>query len=180
MRQLDHKADIERLRLTVAQRFARHGTVLLVERAPVRAETVEATILREMTTAVAARALGALLPASTSGLEVKTAGPLSIYLLDKASEAWTLAVRLKTALLGEGIPTRSGLATGELLLFDLEEGGREISGSPVNRASKVAQECGQFGRIYVAELLPGVMDPPLEVVPSLICVARVEIPLWTA
>jgi hypothetical protein len=179
LRELDHDSDIEQLRLKVAQRFARHGTVLLVERAPVPAETVEAAILREMTTAVVARARGALLLASTSGFEVKTAGPLSIYVFDNASEAWTFAVRLRTELQGEGIPTRSGIATGELLIFNLEEGGREISGSPVNRASKIAQDYGEFGRIYVADLLPEVMEPPLEVVSSLISVSGVEIPVWT-
>jgi hypothetical protein len=77
LREFDHNADMG-LRLRVAQRFARHGTVLLVERAPVEAESAEASILREMTTAVIARAHGALLLASTSGFEVKTAGPLSI------------------------------------------------------------------------------------------------------
>jgi class 3 adenylate cyclase len=178
LRMFDRGGDVEKLRADVARRFARHGTVLLVERAPIQAETVEASILREMTTAVVARAHGALLLASTSGIEVKTAGSLSIYVFDNASEAWTFAVRLRTALEGAGIAARSGLATGELLIFDLEGGGREISGSPVNRASKVAQDCGQFGRIYVTDSLPEEMNPALEVTPSCACVAGVEIRVW--
>jgi hypothetical protein len=111
----DRHLNRERLSQRVAQRFARRGTVLLMERAPAESGTVETTILREMTNAVLARAHGGLLLASTSGIEVKTAGPLSIYVFDSAGEAGTFAFRLRTALERDGIPTRSAVATGELL-----------------------------------------------------------------
>ncbi|MES1257665.1 MAG: family 3 adenylate cyclase [Acidobacteriota bacterium] len=160
------------------ERFARHCTVLLVERAPVEEETAESDILREMTRAAIARARGAWLLASTSGSEVKTAGSLSIYVFDEANEAWTFAAALRKALESEGIPTRSGLATGEVLMFELEDGGREISGCPVNMASKIAQDQGEFGRIYLVDAETGQGAPELKVSPVSFQVAGVEIPVW--
>ena len=36
-----------------------------------------------------------------------------------------------------------------MLVFELGPGSRDIAGSAVNVASKLAQDCGVFGRIYV-------------------------------
>jgi class 3 adenylate cyclase len=38
-----------------------------------------------------------------------------------------------------------------MLVFELGPGSRDIAGSAVNTASKLAQDCGVFGRIYVSE-----------------------------
>jgi hypothetical protein len=172
--------DLVRLRKKVTERFARHCTVLLVERAPIEADTVEERILREMTTAAIAHARGAWLLASTSGQEVKTAGSLSIYVFDDPAEAWTFAVRFRDVLGAEDVPTRSGLATGEVLIFDLDEGGRDICGSPVNMASKIAQDRGEFGRIYAVESLPEKREPALDLAELSFLVAGAEIPVWVA
>lgn len=171
---------LDLLRQKVTARFARHCTVLLVERAPVEAATVEEGILREMVAAAVGHTQGAWLLASTSGVEVKTAGTLSIYVFDDAGDAWTFAVRLRSALEKDGIPTRSGLATGEVLIFDLENGGREISGSPVNIASKIAQDQGEFGRIYVVDSPPARTEPAADAALQTFLVAGLEVPVWVA
>ena len=167
------QVDAETLRNTVATRFARNATVVLVEREPTQAETVEATVLQQMTRAAIAGAEGARLLSSTSGIEVKTAGSLSIYVFESPSEAWAFAASLRTALEANGIATRTGIATGLVLVFDLEQGGREISGSPVNLASKVAQDCGEFGKMYALEPMPGST-------PESFHVAGLNIPVWIA
>jgi class 3 adenylate cyclase len=40
---------------------------------------------------------------------------------------------------------------GQVLTFDLGGGRHDIAGSPVNIASKLAQDVGEFGRIYVTD-----------------------------
>jgi len=172
--------DLVQLRKKVTERFTRHCTVLLVEREPIEADTAEERVLREMTIAAIAHARGAWLLASTSGMEVKTAGSLSIYVFDEASEAWKFAVQFRAVLEREQIRTRSGFATGEVLIFELEAGGREINGSPVNMASKVAQDQGEFGRIYAVETLPEKRVPSLDVAELSFFVGGCEIPVWVA
>jgi hypothetical protein len=38
-----------------------------------------------------------------------------------------------------------------VLLFELGAGARDIAGSPVNVASKLAQDVGEFGKIHVSD-----------------------------
>jgi hypothetical protein len=61
-----------------------------------------------------------------------------------------------------------------VLLFELEAGGRDISGVPVNMASKVAQDQGSFGCIYVLE--------PWEFGcrPQRMTVAKAEMTVWVS
>jgi len=140
--------DLDSFRRDVLAQFSRRYTVLLTERETVLEEG-EAGVLGEIAAAAVAHARGSYLLAATTGIEVKTAGSLSIYVFEQPDEAIKFAIRLREALALEGIRTRSGIASGEVLVFDLPGGGRDISGSPVNLASKVAQDYGEFGRIYV-------------------------------
>jgi hypothetical protein len=73
---------------------------------------------------------------------------------EDAAEAWTFALRPRELPESDGIRTRSGLTTGDVLLSDREEGGREISGNPVNLASRAAQDHGEFDRIYSPDSTP--------------------------
>jgi class 3 adenylate cyclase len=161
----------ESLREKVRVGFARNCTVLLVEREPVESELPEMTILMEMERSAVAGAMGALLLGSMAGKEVKTAGSLSIYVFANTEEAWAFAHRLRERLAAEGIRIRAGIASGEVLLFDLEGGGKDISGVPVNMASKVAQDQGQFGRIYVLDCMRSLREERMTV-------AGAEIPVW--
>lgn len=141
--------NVELLRQQVYENFARTCTVLLTEREAISSDVAAIEILMEMERSAVAGTLGALLLGAGSGTEVKTAGSLSIYLFETTYDAWIFADRLRHNLQAEGIRTRSAIATGEVLLFDLEAGGKDISGVPVNMASKAAQDLGTFGNIYV-------------------------------
>ena len=44
-----------------------------------------------------------------------------------------------------------GIDEGEVLVFDLDTGASDIAGMPVNVASKMAQDWGEFGRIYLSD-----------------------------
>lgn len=171
LREYSLHRNAESLRDRVQSAFARECTVVLVEREPVQAVLPELAILWEMERSAVAGALGALLLGEMAGEEVKTAGSLSIYIFANLKEAWAFASRLREKLVGEGIRTRSGIASGEVLVFDLEGGGRDISGVPVNMASKVAQDQGEFGCIYALERLTQLPE-------TRITVAGAEIPVW--
>ncbi|HEY0134101.1 MAG TPA: adenylate/guanylate cyclase domain-containing protein, partial [Nannocystis sp.] len=53
------------------------------------------------------------------------------------------------------IRVRVGIDTGPVLVFDLASGGKDIAGAPVNIASKMAQDRGEWGHIYLSERLRG-------------------------
>jgi class 3 adenylate cyclase len=171
---------LDELRREVNERFARTGTVLIVDRESVEAEVPETALLDDMALSAIARTSGAHLLESIAGIEVKTAGLLSIYTFATANDAWEFAVQLRQMLQTHGIRTRSGISSGALLLFDLEGGGREISGVPVNLASKVAQDHGEFGRIYVVEDVPGQREPAPGLQRLSFEIGGTEIPAWVA
>jgi class 3 adenylate cyclase len=48
---------------------------------------------------------------------------------------------------------RIGIDAGPVLVFDLTPGSREIAGSAVNVASKLAQDTGELGMIQVSDVV---------------------------
>jgi class 3 adenylate cyclase len=60
------------------------------------------------------------------------------------------AEEIRTTLAQTGIRCRIGVDSGQVLVFDLGTGGRDIAGDPVNTASKLAQDVGELGHIYVS------------------------------
>jgi class 3 adenylate cyclase len=169
---------VYRERTEALNRFRQTRTVLLVERAPVESADCEYNILAEMTSAAIARVRGNWLLGSTGGVEIKTAGSLSIYVFETAAQAWTFSIRLRAVLESDGIRTRSGIATGDVLLFDLDSGGHEISGSPVNIASKIAQDHGEYGSIYLSGTLPDNREPALDAARVSFLIAGNELTAW--
>jgi class 3 adenylate cyclase len=164
---------VEGLREKIRAGLLRQRTVLLLERQQASHESPEMEILNEMEQAAIAGALGALLLGSMAGAEIKTAGALSIYVFDNTQQAWAFASRLRDRLRQEGIRIRGGIASGEVLLFNLEGGGKDISGVPVNLASKVAQDHGEFGSIYLLDELQGLREERIEIAGALI-------PVWVS
>jgi class 3 adenylate cyclase len=63
------------------------------------------------------------------------------------------------------VPLRIGVDTGRVLLFELGPGSRDVAGTPVNVASKLAQYTGQSGAIHLtieAARQAGLTDAPTE------------------
>ncbi|MBK9264200.1 MAG: hypothetical protein IPM54_30915 [Polyangiaceae bacterium] len=76
---------------------------------------------------------------------VKSTGALAIVLFDDEREALVFArgvVRTNGSL---GFNARVGIAKGEVFLFPLARGGRDIAGNPVNVASKLSEDAGVDG-----------------------------------
>lgn len=82
---------------------------------------------------------------------VKSNGMLGIYVVDSDTEAVEFAEDVLLNMRRAGDNVSIGLARGEVLLFDLDGGGREIAGGPVNVASKIAEDIVEKDTFYVDE-----------------------------
>lgn len=84
--------------------------------------------------------------ASSHGADVvKSNGTLAIVLLEEGGEAVAFARDIIEGNRALGFKAHVGLARGEVYLFPLANGEREIAGDPVNVASKLAEDSGLEG-----------------------------------
>ncbi|MFE8600279.1 hypothetical protein [Archangium violaceum] len=84
--------------------------------------------------------------ASSHGADVvKSNGTLAIVLFDEGREAVAFARDIIERNRVLGVEAHVGVARGEVYLFPLANGEREIAGNPVNVASKLAEDSGLEG-----------------------------------
>ncbi|WNG32216.1 hypothetical protein F0U61_00285 [Archangium violaceum] len=84
--------------------------------------------------------------ASSHGADVvKSNGSLAIVLFEEGREAFAFARDIIEENRALGFNAHVGLAHGEVYLFPLANGEREIAGHPVNVASKLAEDSGLEG-----------------------------------
>lgn len=76
---------------------------------------------------------------------VKSTGSLAIVLLHGEGEALEFARAIVRTNSGLGFKARVGISKGEVFLFPLAGGGRDIAGNPVNVASKLSEDAGVDG-----------------------------------
>ena len=125
--------------------------VVLVEREPEEPGEPEVVVLNDLALTAAMKRLSFSLVERFGGEEVKTAGRLGIYTFADPANAVEFARQFRDALAGQGVRCRVGVDAGQVLLFDLTPGSREIAGSPVNVASKLAQDVGSYGAIRISQ-----------------------------
>lgn len=112
-------------------------------------EVPEVAALNDLALAAAVKRLGNALTEDLAGAEVKTSTGTSIYYFDGARHALDFARKLRGTLQAEGVELRIGIDVGRVLVFELGPGLRDVAGSPVNMASKLAQDAGIFGVIHL-------------------------------
>lgn len=126
----------------------------------------EIAALNDLAIAAALKRLGQGLLEGLTGLEVKTSGGasgVSIYLFEAPPHAVDFARRLRDLLTARDVRIRVGVDVGRVLLFELGPGARDVAGAPVNVASKLAQDAGEFGTIRLtaaAARMAGLPDAP--------------------
>jgi hypothetical protein len=125
--------------------------VVLIEREREVPDVPEVAALNDLALGAAMKRIGAELRRDLGGTEIKTAGLISLFTFAECRVALDFARAFRSTLAGQGIQSRIGVDTGPVLVFELGPGSRDIAGSAVNTASKLAQDCGVFGRIYVSE-----------------------------
>jgi class 3 adenylate cyclase len=127
--------------------------VVLVERGAAPAETPDLALLRGLALSAAMKETGLRLLPPSGAAEIKVAGPLAIYLFDEPAPAVHFALRLRAGLAEREIVCRIGVDTGPVLTAETPGGGRDIAGAPVNLASKMAQDIGRPGHVYLSAAL---------------------------
>lgn len=85
------------------------------------------------------------------GEEIKTIGSLGIYIFENLTDALAFSKGFRELLMVHELRCSIGIDEGNVLVFHLGQGRKDISGEPVNIASKMAQDCGEKGNIYITE-----------------------------
>ncbi|EPX57275.1 hypothetical protein D187_007029 [Cystobacter fuscus DSM 2262] len=142
----------------LADKYLQHKTVVLIEREAQQAETPELALFDNLSLSARMKDTGLRHLSSHQGEEVKVVGPLGIYVFDAIPAALGFAQLFRRELAREDISCRIGIDVGPVLLFDLPSGGRDIAGMPVNIASKLAQDLGRPGGLYLSEALARHVD----------------------
>lgn len=128
-----------------------NATVVLIERESEDPDIAEVKVLNNLALTAAMIRIGGQLLADYDGEQIKTTRLLSIYTFEHAGDGVTFAEALRATLADVGVRCRIGVDCGSVLIFDLGSGGRDIAGDPVNTASKLAEDFGHLGDIYVTE-----------------------------
>jgi hypothetical protein len=124
--------------------------VVLIMREREEPDIPEVVVLNDLSLTAATKRSGATLLDGT-GEEIKCTGPLSIYTVPECRDAIAFARGFREALSAQGIQCRIGIDVGPVLVFDLGDSSRDIAGSPVNIASKLAEDVGEFGKIQMTD-----------------------------
>jgi class 3 adenylate cyclase len=116
--------------------------VVLVEREREVPDKPEVAVLNNLSLTAATRRIGTSLLNGT-GEEIKSTGLLSIYTFTDCGNAIAFARTFRETLAEQGVQCRIGIDVDPVLIFDLNEGSRDIAGSAVNIASKLAEDVGE-------------------------------------
>lgn len=144
----------------LAEKYLRHKTVVLIERQAPSSRTPESALLEALALSMMMKDTGLRHLSPGDGVEVKIAGPLGIYLFNEPAAAIRFAQQFRQDLATRDILCRIGVDLGPVLVGELSGGGLDIAGMPVNIASKMAQDVGEFGRMYLSEALHKQIDLP--------------------
>ena len=80
---------------------------------------------------------------------VKSNGNLGIFLAQDAAQAIGFARDVAQTFKGSRFSYNIGIASGEVLVFPLADGDRDIAGEPVNIASKISEDIDEKNALYV-------------------------------
>jgi hypothetical protein len=111
----------------------------------------EVAVLSDLAAAVAVRHVATELLQRHPGEEIKLGGTIGIYTFVESRDAVEFAMQFKAALAEREVGANVGVDYGDVLIFPLAERVTDIAGMPVNVASKLAQDCGQYGHVYVTD-----------------------------
>ncbi len=96
--------------------------------------------------------------------EIKSNGSLGIFVTTDTSQAIQFAQDVKDTLLANNYIVNIGISKGEVLIFPLTKGLKEIAGGPVNIASKMAEDSDGKGQVLIENSvsLQNQKTPPLK------------------
>ncbi|XXX76154.1 hypothetical protein WMF30_51745 [Sorangium sp. So ce134] len=142
----------------LAEKYMRNKVVVLIERESQEEASRFVSMFNNLSLSAMMKDVGMLHLPESGGVEIKVAGPLGIYTFDDAAAAFAFAQAFRQELGRAGVACRIGIDEGPALLFDLPSGGRDIAGMPVNMASKMAQDNGRPGKVYLSDAVRSLLD----------------------
>jgi class 3 adenylate cyclase len=148
---LEQRLEDHALAQALTAKYTHEKVVVLVERAVDVAETREIGLFNNLALTATLRDAGRRLLKADRGEEIKVMSGIGIYTFDEPARALAFAEAFRRDLSGDGIHCRIGVDAGQVLIFDIVGGGRDIAGSPVHVAAKLAQDRGHWGKIYLSD-----------------------------
>jgi class 3 adenylate cyclase len=80
---------------------------------------------------------------------IKSNGDVGIFVTEKNSEALEMAEEILQYMKSTDDQVSIGIARGDVLIFNLEGGGKDIAGGAVNLASKISEDVPDKNSLYV-------------------------------
>lgn len=142
----------------LADKYLQNKVVVLIERENKDAADCEVFMFTNLAFSAKMKDIGLRLLDQINGEEIKVIGSLGIYTFNEATAAFNFAQAFRYELAAQDIASRIGIDAGVVLISDLAVGGKDIAGMPVNIASKMAQDQGKFGKVYVNSTIKDLVD----------------------
>lgn len=142
----------------LADKYLEEKVVVLIERESKETEFYEFSLFNNLTSSALMKDVGMRLLSKSDGREIKVVSSIGIYVFEFATTALSFAQAFRQELAAENIDCRIGIDVGSVLIFDLSIGGKDIAGTPVNVASKMAQDKGKWGKLYLGEAMKELVD----------------------
>lgn len=142
----------------LTDKYMQQKVVVLIESKNETVEDHEVSMFNQLSFSALMKDIGLRLLASQKDSEIKVLSSLGIYTFDAVDTAIDFAKKFQKELAQQYINCRIGIAQGEVLIFDLAVGIKDIAGMPVNIASKMVQDKGEFGKLYLSESVKNWVD----------------------
>jgi hypothetical protein len=110
-------------------------------------------LLDELTEYTVANALITQAESAHKVERIKSNGSLGIFVSTDITDSIRFAQTAREALAKAGFISSIGISQGEVLIFNLENGSKDIAGGPVNIASKLAEDSGEKNSIMVHDVV---------------------------
>lgn len=134
---------------SLEKKYLNQKVVVLVERESRKSAEHLIDMFTDMSFSALMKDSGTQLLTKHGGDEIKVVGNLGIYIFDSPKVAFAFSKEFQDVMNQRNVDTRIGIDKGPVLVFDLPTGGKDIAGMPVNIASKMAQDNGRFGHVYL-------------------------------
>lgn len=130
---------------TLRQKYVRDTTIVLLRIFHVPTKR----LLEDFTNRVGANTIVHQTLRNYSAEIVKSNGALAILECDDPKESIDLAIAFRQAMKENGYTANVGVSKGEALIFELDGGGKDLAGSPINIASKLAEDTDEREVVFL-------------------------------
>jgi hypothetical protein len=150
IRELHESKGLKKLN-QLREKYIKEKVIVLIERERFEAKSYETVILNDFSLYGIMSKIALKLLIDYEGKRIKTIDNLGIYAFSDPEEAMEFTEHFKFDLGGYNLRCKAGISKGEVIIFDLPSGKRDIAGSPINIISKIVQDNGQLDKIYLTE-----------------------------